>query len=112
MAVDADEMGNVAPLRPDSRVSRSGKMVEAEVNGEIVILHVELGTCYGLNTVGSRVWQLIASPMPVADIVAAIQSEYVDVPDDCERDVLELLDGLRSEGLVTVEVISQATAEQ
>ncbi|MEJ0025011.1 MAG: PqqD family peptide modification chaperone [Rhizomicrobium sp.] len=93
-------MDNKPPLTSASRVVRSSNLVQAEVNGEIVALHIEKGTCYGLNKVGSRVWELAASPVCVLDICAILSKEYDVAPAICQSDVLDLLEGLRAEGLI------------
>jgi hypothetical protein len=81
-------------------VMRNHKIVDAEIDGEIVALHIEKGTCYGLNKVGSRVWQLAATPRRVADICRALRDEYDVSAATCEEQVLALLEGLRAEGLI------------
>lgn len=85
-------------------VMRAGGFLEAEIDSEIVALSIEHGTCYGLNRVGSRVWTLLARPLLVRDLVATLLTEYQVDPDDCEGQVLDLLEELRAEGLIeTVE---------
>ncbi|HEY0106806.1 MAG TPA: PqqD family peptide modification chaperone [Rhizomicrobium sp.] len=93
-------MQNNPPLTAASFVVRSSNLVQATVNGEIVALHIEKGICYGLNQVGSRVWELASSPVSIEDICATITKEYDVTPQICRRDVLELLEGLRMEGLI------------
>lgn len=94
-------------LTLDTMVKRSQQIVDAEVGGEIVALHIEKGTCYGLNKVGSRIWQLSAESKQISTICRILLEDY-DVPaDQCEKQVLRLLEGLRSEGLV--EVLDQET---
>ncbi len=93
-------MENKPRLTSASLVVRSNNLVQAEVNGEIVALHIEKGVCYGLNKVGSRVWELAASPVCVCDICSTISKEYDVAPDTCQSDVLDLLEGLRAEGLI------------
>ncbi len=83
-----------------SVVTRSGGVVEAEVDGEIVALNIERGTCYGLNRVGSRIWTLLAKPTRIGDVCATLLAEYKVDPDVCEREVLDLLEELRAEGLI------------
>ena len=87
-------------LTLDSCVKRSTAVVEAEVSGEVVALHVQKGFCYGLNKVGSRVWQLIAEPIRVGDICSRLQQEYKVQTEICQADVLELLEGLHAEELI------------
>ena len=76
--------------------------IEAEIDEEIVALSVERGTCYGMNRVGSRIWHLIAKPIRISDLCAALVAAYRVDPAVCERQVLDLLEGLRAEGLVAM----------
>ena len=48
------------PLSLTTVVARRDGFVEAEIDDEIVALSIEHGTCYGLNRVGSRIWNLLA----------------------------------------------------
>jgi hypothetical protein len=94
-------VANLTRLTFDTFVARCEGFVEAEVDQEIVALSVEHGTCYGLNRVGSRIWQLLATPTRVADLCATLVDEYdVDV-DVCGPQVLDLLEELRAEGMIT-----------
>jgi hypothetical protein len=81
-------------------VARRDGFVEAEIDGEVVALNIERGSCYGLNRVGSRIWGLLASPVCIGDLCATLLAEYRVDSDVCERQVLDLLEELRSEGLI------------
>ena len=95
-------MRNVDSLTSDSLVVLNGGLVEAEVDGEVVALSIEHGTCYGLNQVGSRIWKLIEKPIRVSELCAALLAEYKVEPDVCEREVLDLLEQLRAEGMISL----------
>ena len=82
-------------------VGRQAGFVEAEVDNEIVALNVEQGTCYGLNRVGSRIWNLLARPARIGDLCTTLIGEYKVDPAVCERQVLDLLEILRAEGLIS-----------
>jgi hypothetical protein len=83
-----------------SVVSRKAGIIEAEIEGEVVALNVETGTCYGLNQVGSRIWHMLATSPRISDICEALLAEYSVDSDDCERQVLDLLENLYTEGLI------------
>jgi Coenzyme PQQ synthesis protein D (PqqD) len=89
------------PLQPSTTVfaCRDG-VIEAEVDDEIVALNIEQGVCYGMNRVGSHIWSLLAKPMRICELCAALLSAYKVDPNVCERQVLELLEELRAEGLI------------
>src|SRR5262245_2527148 len=94
-------MNYSSPLSPSSVVVRNNGLIEAEVENEIVARNIEYNTCYGLNPMGSRIWRLLAGPIRINDICAKLLSEYKVESDACERQVLDLLEELRAEGLVT-----------
>src|SRR4051812_375061 len=89
-------------LTPGTLVVRNKGFVDAEIDNEVVALSIEKGICYGLNGVGSRIWKLVATPIRISDICASLLNEYRVEPDVCERQVVELLDKLRAEGLIAV----------
>jgi len=87
-------------LSVDSVVSRKAGVIEAEIEGEVVALNIEAGTCYGLNQVGSRIWHMLATSPRISEICETLLAEYSVNSDDCERQVLDLLEDLYSEGLI------------
>jgi hypothetical protein len=91
---------SVQQLSSDSRVMRGDGFIEAEIDNEVVMLSIAQGTCYGLNLVGSRIWSLLAKPTRIGDLCATLLAEYEVDPRDCERQVLDLLEELRAEGLI------------
>jgi len=87
-------------LSPNSVVGRSGGFIDAQLDDEVVALSIERGTCYGLNRVGSRIWALLINPSRISDICSTLLAEYKVDSDVCEREVLDLLEELRAEGLI------------
>ena len=81
-------------------VSRRAELVEAEVDGELVALHVHEGTCYGFNATATRVWNLIERPKTVAELRDALLGEFEVDPETCERQLMDLLRDLESDGLI------------
>ena len=43
-------------------VSRNPNLVAANVDGDLVMMSVEQGEYFGITGVGSRVWELLATP--------------------------------------------------
>ena len=85
----------------DSRVVVSDEQVSTSLGDETVILGMRDGVYYGLDAVGARVWALLATPHQVSELVHAILGEFDVTPEQCERDVLALLDDLSERRLVT-----------
>ena len=88
----------------DTVVACKDGVIEAEIDDEIVALSIEHGTCYGMNRTGAHIWKLLAQPTRIHDLCATMLAAYCVDADVCERQVLDLLEELRTEGLVaTVE---------
>lgn len=92
------------PLSLASVVVRTDGFLEAEIDNEIVALSIPQGTCYAFNRVGSRIWALLASSVRVSDLIAILLTEYQVDADVCEHQALDLLEELRTAGMIaTVE---------
>ena len=91
---------NGASLTADSHVVRAETALSAEVGGELVALDVNRGVCYGLNHIGTRIWQLLESPGVVREIIDTLLSEYEVSPEVCAEQTLYLLRDLVAAELV------------
>lgn len=87
-------------LSSTTAIVRNENFIEAEIDNEVVTLNIESGICHGLNRTGSRIWRLLASPIKIKDICATLVNEYNVDPNDCERQVIDLLKEMQTEGLV------------
>lgn len=86
----------------DLLVERRGELIETEVDGELVALHIENGTCYGFNGTATRIWAMIEQPKRLSELTEQLTSEFdVDVA-TCEAQLKELLDELAADGLVEI----------
>lgn len=74
----------------------------SELDDETVILHLKSGVYYGLNAVGTTIWNLIQQPRVIAEIRDAMLTKYQVDASQCEQDLLNLLEELRTEGLIEV----------
>ena len=77
--------------------------VSCVLDGETAILHLGSGTYYGLNAVGSTIWNLIQEqPRTIAEIRDRLLQQYEADPGECERDLLNVLDDLCKASLVEI----------
>ena len=88
-------------FQPADRFSVSDEVLSQEVNGETVLLDLDGESYFGLNEVGTRIWQLIQSEQTVAETLDALSDEYDVSLEQLENDVGELLDKLTDAGLVS-----------
>jgi hypothetical protein len=78
----------------------SPDVVFRDLDGEAVILDLGSGTYFGLNEVGTRVWQLISEGRDEPGIVEAVASEYDADRATIARDIARLLDDLKTRRLI------------
>jgi hypothetical protein len=81
-------------------VSIADDQVSSELAGEAVILNLETGKYYGLNSVGARIWNLLQEEKSLGEIRDTILAEYDVEAEQCEQDILELLQKLSDHDLL------------
>lgn len=67
-----------------------------------MVLDLDVGTYYGMNEVGARIWALIEEPVPISSVVSQIMEEFDVEHDRCEASVLRFLERLAGEDLIRV----------
>ena len=87
----------------DYIVSRRAELIETEVDGELVALHVDKGTCYGFNGTATRIWALIERPRRLSELREELLREFEVDPAVCDRQLGELLSELEADGLVELQ---------
>lgn len=87
----------------DNRVTVHQDAVFRELDGEAVILQLEAGMYFGLDPVGTRLWQLIETHGHLRSVLDAALQEFEVAPDVLERDLIELVSGLAEKQLVVVQ---------
>lgn len=89
-------------ISSNSIVVATDSQVSSALGDETVILHFNKGAYFGLNEVGSIIWQKLQQPQTVGSIREAILREYDVDADQCEHDVINLLRQLHEQGLIEV----------
>ncbi len=84
-------------------ISQIEEIVASDIDGETVMMSVENGKYYGLDDIGSRIWELIERPVKVSDLNNTLIERYDIDRETCERDVLKFLNGLDDDRILAVE---------
>jgi hypothetical protein len=82
--------------------------IATKISDEMVILDMQQGIYYSLNAVGARIWSLMEEPRSVQAICDALIAEYEVMPEQCEQEVVSLLQQLIASQLVEVRVHGDA----
>lgn len=86
----------------NTKVCQSKEIDDADLNGEKVMMNLDKGKYFALNSVGGRIWDLMREEISVKDIVNILLEEYDVDTETCENNVFNYLGLLENEELITV----------
>jgi hypothetical protein len=89
-------------ISSNSLVVAADSQVSCELSAETVVLHFNKGAYFGLNELGTVIWQKLQQPRTAGQIRDAIVEQYDVDKVQCEQDVLQLLNQLHDEGLIEI----------
>ncbi len=87
-------MGIFSPKKevgPDTMLQRKPGMLFNEIDGEVVMLSIENSEYYGMDKVGSRIWQLLENPMRFNELVSCLMEEYDVTEEQCHQETLDFI---------------------
>ncbi|MFA6009451.1 MAG: lasso peptide biosynthesis PqqD family chaperone [Desulfobacteraceae bacterium] len=90
-------------ISTNSIISQNKDIVASDIDDEKVMMSMEKGYYYGLDSIGRSVWDLIEKPMAVSDLINALLLQFDVDRKTCERDVLAFLEELNADGIVQVQ---------
>jgi hypothetical protein len=90
-------------MTSDTVVLANPDAMSSSVGIETVILHFTAGTYFGLDEVGTRIWELVQTPRSVREIRDTLLEEYDVEEERCDRAVRSLLASLAEHGLITTD---------
>ncbi len=83
-----------------TRVTIPEEVLFRELQDEAVILELASGQYYGLDEVGTRMWQLLRHHGCLRPAYQALLEEYQVSQDQLRRDLLEFVEGLAARKLL------------
>ena len=86
----------------DTLLTRNPDLLAADMDGETVMMSIERGEYYGIGGVGSRVWEMLAQPTSINQMIQTICAEYEVEEATCQADMQKFVDQLLQNGLVLV----------
>ena len=90
-------------ITTDTYIKRNNEVFASEIDEEIVMMNIQSGKYYGMDAIGSRIWELIDEKIRVKDIISTLLEEYDVTEEQCRKDVLDFLNELYDQQLVEIE---------
>lgn len=78
----------------------SPDVIGQELEGEIVLVHLQTNRIFALNVTGARFWQLLVDGLDMPRIRRALEQEFDIDAAQLERELETLVEALAAEGLV------------
>jgi hypothetical protein len=85
------------------KIQVSGDVVTRNLAGEAVLLDLASGTYFGLDEIGTRIWELLGEHGSAEAVVAALLDEYDAEESRIRADLERLIGELQSKGLVRID---------
>ena len=85
----------------EEKISISEEALSQEVNGETVILDLKSESYFGLDAVGTRIWQLLQEHGDVQKVFDAMLEEFDVDANTLASDMKNLIDDLIEKGLIS-----------
>ena len=89
-------------ISDNDTIQRSPDLIASSIGEDTVLLSLQQNDYFGMNAVGSRIWEMLESPKPVTEICRVLQEEFSVSREECESDVLAFLNQMATDGLIKI----------
>jgi Coenzyme PQQ synthesis protein D (PqqD) len=89
-------------IQLDSQVTRNKDIIFSEMDNDVVMMSIEKGEYYGINPIGSRIWELLETSLRVSDLCQTLMVEYNVDENRCISDVVAYLQQLLEKNVITI----------
>ncbi len=87
-------------LTAEVRIRVASNVFGREFDGEMILVDLNRGDYYGLDTIGTRAWEGLSSGRTPREIAATLIGEYAVEASRIEADLVRLVQDLLDHGLV------------
>lgn len=91
-----------APLEGSREIVRAQGLINADVDGEVVIMSLSVGCYFGLDGIASDIWRRLEQGRTFAQLVDGLTQDYEASRAAIENDVSELLRRMAERELVVI----------
>jgi hypothetical protein len=81
-------------------VVQDSEPVTATIDDEVVMLSVSAGAYFGLNGIGSEIWNRLREPKRISDLCKELANQYEGDRETISRDVASFVQALLERGLL------------
>lgn len=90
----------MSQIQPDSVLSRDNSLLATDLDGELVMMHIENGRYYSLAKTARRIWDAMATPVRFDALCAQLAETYDQPIERITQDVEPFIEEMLSEKLI------------
>jgi hypothetical protein len=87
-------------IAPDTFIQRRNDLLFNEIDGEVVMLSIENGEYYGMDQVGTQIWEIIENPISFKDLINKLCEHYNVTEELCVKDTQAFISQLFEKNLL------------
>lgn len=91
---------NGKKIGPDTLLKRKSDLLFNQIDGEVVLLSIENGEYYGMDAVGSRIWELLEDAISLRVLIFKLMNEYDVSEVQCQKDTMVFIEMLIEKDLL------------
>lgn len=85
---------------PSTKIRRSEKVTFQKVAEEAILIHLDTGTYFSLNNIGTEFWELFDGEKSIKELAEIVASKYKVDAEMVTTDLIELVEKLAEDALV------------
>lgn len=83
-------------------IGRSPTVVGADTVDEAILIDIDSGYFFQLNTTAARIWALAEQPISFGEMSTKLIEAFKAPAEECRRDIAEFVADMQERGLLTV----------
>ena len=89
-------------LKQSDVIQLEPSLLYSKVGDEIVLLTIESGKYFKVDAVGSRIWEIIKTPISIENLCGQLVAEYDVSYEQCLRDISPFLEKINRDNLILI----------
>lgn len=88
-------------MNTDTKLRRNEDLLSVDMDGETVMMDINSGNYFGINSVGSHIWDLLEEVCTVQKILDSVHENFDISPENnVQEDIFAFLTGLLEQELI------------
>jgi hypothetical protein len=88
-----------------SVISRNPEIIHSAMDDEVVMMSVDQGLFFGVDKIGTHIWNLLETPVKVEALIEKLITHYDVEPELCKNDTLLFLNDMLVKKVILVEEV-------